>query len=82
MLVLSRRVDEGLVLAYVDSNGEKKEIEIKIIDIRCNKVKIGIDAEEGVLILRNELIGNESVVNHLKKIKKKRAAVGSLFYKS
>jgi carbon storage regulator len=51
MLVLTRQVDEAIV---VDG-----DIRITVIDLRADKVRIGIDAPPDVLILREELIGQE-----------------------
>lgn len=47
MLILSRKPGEALTV-----NGE---IDIKIIDISGDKVKIGINAPDNVKILRSEL---------------------------
>jgi carbon storage regulator len=51
MLVLTRQVDEAIV---VDG-----DIRITVVDLRNGKVRIGIDAPPDVLILREELIGQE-----------------------
>jgi carbon storage regulator len=47
MLILSRKAGETLLI--------NDDIEIKIIDVSGDKVKIGIDAPKSVKILRNEL---------------------------
>lgn len=47
MLILSRKPGEALNI--------NEEIEIKIIEINGDKVKIGISAPENVKILRSEL---------------------------
>lgn len=48
MLVLSRKAGEALNI-----NGE---VEIKIVEISSDKVKIGINAPDNVRILRSELL--------------------------
>lgn len=48
MLVLSRKAGEALSI-----NGE---VEIKIVEISNDKVKIGISAPDNVKILRSELL--------------------------
>lgn len=47
MLILSRKTGETLLI--------NNEIEVKIIEISGDKVKIGIDAPKDVKILRKEL---------------------------
>ncbi|MFR0880897.1 MAG: carbon storage regulator CsrA [Oscillospiraceae bacterium] len=47
MLILSRKSGESLMI--------NEEIEIKIIEVNGDKVKIGIDAPKNVKILRKEL---------------------------
>lgn len=47
MLVLSRKAGEALII-----NGK---IEVKIIEISGDKVKVGINAPQNVKILRSEL---------------------------
>ena len=52
MLVLSRKKDEKIVLRI--PNQEDIEITVVRIDNR-NKVRLGIEADKGVVILRSEL---------------------------
>ena len=47
MLVLSRKKSEKIIVG--------NEIELTILDVRGDKVRIGIDAPEDVLILRQEV---------------------------
>lgn len=47
MLVLSRKIDEEIV---IDGN-----IKVKIIDIRGNKVRLGIEAPPNVAVHREEV---------------------------
>lgn len=47
MLILSRKSGETLLI--------NDDIEIKIIDVNGDKVKIGIDAPKNIKILRKEL---------------------------
>ena len=51
MLVLSRKKDESIVLQI-----ENEEIEIIIVRLEPNKVRLGIKAGPNVTILRSELI--------------------------
>lgn len=48
MLVLSRKCEESLVI--------NDEIEIKIIEISGDKVRIGVEAPKSYKILRKELV--------------------------
>ncbi len=50
MLVLSRKKDEKILLKV-----GTEEIEVVIVRIEPNKVRIGISASENVTILRSEL---------------------------
>ncbi len=51
MLVLSRKRDERIVLKVKD-----EEVEITVVRIDANKVRIGIQASDKVTILRSELL--------------------------
>jgi carbon storage regulator CsrA len=52
MLVLSRKKDETIVLTQPG----KKDIKITVVRIdNKNKVRIGIDADKEVIVLRSEL---------------------------
>ena len=51
MLVLSRKKDEAIII-----NGN---ITVRIVEIRGDKIRIGIDAPPEVIILREELIKEE-----------------------
>lgn len=52
MLVLSRKTDERILL---EVEGLSAPIELTVVRIDRNKVRIGIEAVEGVTILRSEL---------------------------
>jgi len=49
MLVLTRKVDEKLYI------GKDREIEIVIVEVRGDRVRIGIKAPQDIPILRDEL---------------------------
>lgn len=51
MLVLSRKRDEAITMQVGD-----KVITLKIVKIEPNKVRLGIEADKDVLILRDELL--------------------------
>ena len=52
MLVLSRKTDEKIVF-HID--GYDTPIELTVVRIDRNKVRLGIEAEPGITILRSEL---------------------------
>ncbi len=52
MLVLSRKRDEKILLQV----NENDRIELTVVRIDNNKVRLGIDADKNVTILRSELI--------------------------
>jgi len=52
MLVLSRKPDEKILLQI---KGMKEDIELTVVRIDHNKVRLGINANEDVTILRSEL---------------------------
>jgi len=53
MLVLSRRCRESVVLP---ADG----VVIRVLEIRANRVRLGIEAPTGVSVLRGELLGREA----------------------
>lgn len=52
MLVLSRKRDEKILLKV----GENESIELTVVRIDANKVRLGIKAGNTVTILRSELV--------------------------
>ena len=52
MLVLSRKRDEKILLKL----NENEEIELTVVRIDANKVRLGIQASDSVTILRKELV--------------------------
>lgn len=52
MLVLSRKRDEKILLKI----GEHEKIELTVVRIDANKVRLGIQASDSVTILRSELL--------------------------
>jgi carbon storage regulator CsrA len=67
MLVLSRKKDETIILK--SPNMEDIKITIVRIDNR-NKVRIGIEADKEITVLRSEL-ANETVKNNPSKLSSK-----------
>ena len=51
MLVLSRQKDETIVVGY----DETKMIEITIVDVRGDKVRLGINAPREAIVHRKEI---------------------------
>lgn len=49
MLVLSRKIDESIII-------DDGRIIVKVIDIGGGKVRIGIEADRSVKVLRSELL--------------------------
>lgn len=59
MLSLSRRSDEYITITIPDD----QEIIIKVVSTEHGKVKLGFDAPEDFLILRNELQDQNSNID-------------------
>ena len=57
MLVLSRKRDEKILLKT-----DQEQIELTVVRIDANKVRLGINASEDVTILRSELVNNNTKV--------------------
>lgn len=55
MLVLSRKRDEKIIL----KTNEGQEIELTVVRIDSNKVRLGIQASDQVTILRSELVQDD-----------------------
>ncbi|SDN20900.1 carbon storage regulator [Acetanaerobacterium elongatum] len=53
MLVISRKINEGIVIG--------ENIELVIVDITGDKVKLGINAPREIRVIRNELLQTEQV---------------------
>ena len=58
MLVLTRRRDEAIVIR----NRFGTEIRLLVVDVRGNKVRLGIEAPPDVSIAREEIAQRESAV--------------------
>jgi carbon storage regulator CsrA len=62
LLVLSRKRDEKILLKL----NEKEQVELTVVRIDSNKVRLGIQASDSVTILRSELVDkNTSNLNTL-----------------
>lgn len=57
MLVLSRKRDEKILLKLND----EESIELTVVRIDANKVRLGIKASQSVTILRSELLDESPV---------------------
>ena len=55
MLVLSRKRDEKIIL-QVGSGENQNNIELTVVRIDSNKVRLGFNANENVTIIRSELL--------------------------
>ncbi len=58
MLVLSRKKDEKILLRT-----ENGEIELTVVRIDANKVRLGITAADDVTILRSELVETPKIAS-------------------
>lgn len=59
MLVLTRKLREGIVVSegpVNDPNDERIVLRFRIIEVRGDRVKIGIEAPEKYAIVREELL--------------------------
>lgn len=63
MLVLSRKRDEKILLKL----SENEEIELTVVRIDANKVRLGIQASNSVTILRSELIEKSATEGFVEK---------------
>jgi carbon storage regulator CsrA len=61
MLVLSRKPDQKIILQVEGL----KDIELTVVRIDHNKVRLGIDADNSVTILRSELIPSSTPLAEL-----------------
>ena len=59
MLVLSRKRDEKILLKLND----EESIELTVVRIDANKVRLGIKASPSVTILRSELLEESAVLS-------------------
>lgn len=57
MLILTRKIEEKIRIG--------DDIEIKVLEIRNNQVKLGITAPPGISILRNEIYARIQEQNRL-----------------
>ncbi len=56
MLVLSRQIEEEIIISLSSNNGIlDNTISIKIVDVRGDKVRLGITADRNIIIHRKEV---------------------------
>jgi carbon storage regulator len=58
MLILTRRKDEAIVIR----NRFGAEIRLLVVDVRGNKVRLGIEAPADISVIREEIRNRESAV--------------------
>jgi len=51
MLILSRKKDETILIKGIDA-----EIRVMVVDVGKGKIRLGIDAPKGYVIVREELL--------------------------
>jgi len=56
MLILTRRPNESLVITTADG----QEIEVIVLSVKGNQVRLGISADESIEILRAELLDSDA----------------------
>lgn len=59
MLVITRKSDESIIIT--DKNNPEYQVTISVLDILKDKVRLGINAPQNVLIIRNELSELENI---------------------
>ena len=72
MLVVTRKTDESLIIA--------DNIEIMVLEVSKDRVKLGVSAPRDVRIIRNELIDTQNVNKDSSKALGKDALEGLLNY--
>lgn len=55
MLVLSRKNDEQIVIDAFDAEGSPVQVWVTVVEIRGDKVRIGVDAPKSVPVNRSEV---------------------------
>ncbi len=56
MLILTRRPDESLVM----TTPEGEQVEIVVLGVKGNQVRLGLIADKSITIVRSELLDNEA----------------------
>ena len=84
MLVLSRKPEETILgeFTFQYEDGGKtvtvtEPIEILIVEVRGNKVRIGLKASKNVRFIRKELVETESVETDGRSLRKSRSVTGA-----
>lgn len=55
MLVLSRKIEESIIIGPVLFEGKMINISVKVIEISGGKIRLGVDAPSGVPVHREEV---------------------------
>lgn len=63
MLVLSRKKDEDILI----TTAEGRVVTIRVVEIVGDKVRLGFEADESVIIMRTELVNSKEVKNGLER---------------
>jgi len=65
MLILTRKVDQAIVFQIpVDSNSPDatnghQDVWVRVLRVERDRVKLGVDGPEEIVVLREELLGRE-----------------------
>ena len=60
MLILTRKVDQGIVITGDLSGSASGVATIRVLGVERDRVKIGIEAPDGIVIMREELLNKET----------------------
>lgn len=55
MLVLSRGNSESINVYFTKEDGTTERLKITVVDVNCKKARLGFEANESVVIWRDEI---------------------------